>query len=82
MLKRILAATLLVALPVSAQAADLKKGEKVFKKCGACHAVGEGAKNKVGPQLNGIIGRKAGSLEGFKFSKAMAESGITWAKKN
>lgn len=44
-------------------------GEKVFKKCKACHAVGAGAKNKVGPHLNGIIGREFGSLEGFKYSK-------------
>ncbi|QFT31148.1 Cytochrome c2 [Labrenzia sp. THAF82] len=44
-------------------------GEKVFKKCKACHAVGEGAKNKSGPQLNGLFGRQMGSVEGFKYSK-------------
>lgn len=44
-------------------------GEKVFKKCKACHAVGEGAKNKSGPQLNGLMGRTMGSVEGFKYSK-------------
>lgn len=60
---------------------DAAKGEKVFKKCKACHAVGEGAKNKVGPALNGIIGSPAGQAEGFKYSKSMlehAEDGLTW----
>jgi cytochrome c len=54
---------------------DVTAGETVFKKCGTCHAVGEGAKNKVGPQLNGVLGRTAGSLEGYKFSPAMIEAG-------
>ena len=47
----------------------LAAGEKVFKKCKACHAVGAGAKNKSGPQLNGLIGRQMGAVEGFKYSK-------------
>lgn len=46
-------------------------GEKAFKKCAACHQVGEGAKNRVGPQLNGIMGQVAGSVDGFKYSKAL-----------
>ncbi|WP_245837833.1 c-type cytochrome [Tropicimonas sediminicola] len=50
-------------------------GEKVFKKCQACHQVGEGAVNKVGPTLNGIVGRAAGAGEGFKYSKVMAGAG-------
>ncbi|AXC51142.1 cytochrome c family protein [Paracoccus suum] len=50
-------------------------GEKVFGKCKACHKVGEGAKNAVGPQLNGIVGRQAATAEGFKYSKAMADAG-------
>ena len=54
---------------------DAVKGEKVFKKCKACHAVGEGAKNKIGPMLNDLIGRKAGTVEGFKYSPAMKEAG-------
>jgi len=54
---------------------DAEKGEKVFRKCKACHQVGEDAKNKTGPQLNGIIGRAAGAVEGFKYSSAMADAG-------
>jgi cytochrome c len=53
----------------------------VFKKCKACHKVGEGAKNAVGPQLNDLFGRVPGSLEGYKYSKAMVaygEDGKVW----
>lgn len=67
-----LASAALLALTATASAeADLKKGAKVFKKCKACHAVGEKAKNKVGPQLNGIMDREWGTVEGFKYSKAL-----------
>ncbi|MCX7899355.1 MAG: cytochrome c family protein [Methylocystis sp.] len=59
-------------------AGDAAAGEKVFAKCKACHQVGEGAKNAVGPQLNGLNGRKAGSVEGFNYSEADKNSGITW----
>ena len=60
---------------------DAAAGEKVFRKCKACHAVGEGAKNKVGPQLNGIVGMPAGKVESFKYSKGMleaADGGLVW----
>lgn len=56
-------------------------GEKVFKKCAACHKLGDGAKNTTGPILNGIVGGAAGAVEGFKYSKpllAMAEAGLVW----
>lgn len=56
-------------------------GEKIFRKCKACHAVGDGAKKKVGPVLNGIVGATAGSPEGFKYSKAMLAKqaeGLVW----
>ena len=68
-----------VALSQTAFAAgDAKKGERIFKKCAACHAVGENAKNKLGPILNGIVGRAAGSEEGYTYSAAMKDSGLTW----
>jgi cytochrome c2 len=63
------------ALATNANAQDADAGEKVFRKCAACHAVGEGAKNKVGPELNEIFGRVAGSHEDFKYSKAMVKAG-------
>lgn len=67
---------LLAAAP--AIAGDIKAGEKVFKKCKACHVVDK-EKNKTGPHLVNIIGRTAGSLESYsKYSKAMKESGIVW----
>lgn len=65
-------------MPDMAQAQDAANGEAVFKKCAACHAVGQAAKNKVGPALNGVLGRPAGQVEGFQYSKAMLDSGLTW----
>lgn len=62
----------------AAQAADPAGGEKVFKRCLACHMVGEDAKTRVGPVLNGLIGRKAGSYEGFKYTEANKNSGLVW----
>jgi cytochrome c len=56
---------------------DAAQGEKVFNQCKACHAVDE-PQNKVGPHLVGIFGRPAGSVEDFKYSDALKESGITW----
>ena len=56
---------------------DVKAGKKVFRKCKACHKM-EAGKNGVGPHLVGVIGREAGAIEGFKYSKAMAGSGLTW----
>ena len=64
----------------AAQAQDLAAGENSFKKCLPCHAVGEGAKNKVGPLLNGLEGRKSGTIEGYSYSEANKNSGITWNK--
>lgn len=61
-----------------ADAADAEKGAVVFKKCQACHRVGPEAKNLVGPILNGIVGRKAGTIEGYKYSDANKNSGITF----
>ena len=63
----------------------VEAGAKIFKKCAACHKVGEGAKNATGPMLNGILGRAAGTVEGFKYSKAMADAGaggLVWSDEN
>ncbi|MEX0367219.1 MAG: cytochrome c family protein [Ruegeria sp.] len=86
MIKTLISATCLTLLPVLALAdgevaGDTAKGEKVFRKCKACHAVGEGAENKVGPMLNGIIGRAVAADESFKYSdalKALADEGKVW----
>ena len=53
-------------------------GEKTFLKCKACHQIGEGARNGVGPNLNGLIGRKSGSIEGYTYTEANKTSGLTW----
>lgn len=60
------------------QAQDAAAGEKTFAQCRACHQVGENAKNAVGPVLNGLFGRPAGSVEGYNYSPANKNSGITW----
>jgi cytochrome c len=67
-----------VAIAPTAHAQDAAAGEQVFKKCRPCHAVGPGAKNKVGPELNGLDGRHSGSAPGYSYSAANKKSGITW----
>tara|TARA_B100000686_G_scaffold249129_1_gene259083 strand:+ start:233 stop:751 length:519 start_codon:yes stop_codon:yes gene_type:complete len=66
----------IVALFASASAAD---GAKVFKKCAACHSISKGGGNKIGPALWGVIGRKAGSISDYKYSKALAVHGKIWS---
>ena len=61
-----------------AEAQDLTAGERSWNKCRACHQVGETAKNGVGPQLNGLFGRHSGAVEGYSYSAANKNSGITW----
>ena len=61
-----------------AVAQDAAAGKSSFNKCLACHAIGEGAKNKVGPQLNGLDGRKSGTAPDYNYSDANKNSGITW----
>ena len=60
-----------------ANTADAENGKKVFKKCVACHSLQEG-KNKIGPSLYNLLGRKAGSVDGYKYSKAMKNSDVVW----
>ncbi len=74
----ILAVIFLAASLGQANAQDAAAGEKVFVVCKACHQVGDSAKNAVGPVLNGLFGRKAGSVEGYNYSDANKNSGITW----
>ena len=62
----------------AALAQDVAAGKTSFNKCMACHSIGEGAKNKVGPELNGLDGRKSGTVEGYSYSDAKKNSGITW----
>jgi cytochrome c len=57
---------------------DPAKGEKVFRYCMACHRIGPGAVTLVGPELNGVVGRKAGSIPGYPYSDANKNSGLTW----
>jgi cytochrome c len=67
----------------AAQEGNAEDGAEVFKKCRACHDAGPGAKNKVGPLLNGILGRKAGTIEGFAYSdanKAAGAKGLEWTE--
>jgi cytochrome c len=76
--KFILGAILAMAGSNEVLAQDAAAGEKVFGVCKMCHQIGETAKNAVGPQLNGIIGRKSGSVSGFSYSVANKDSGIVW----
>jgi cytochrome c len=69
-----------LAIGTAAQAQDVTAGEQSFKKCLPCHSVGPGAKNKVGPELNGLDGRKAGTAPDYSYSDANKNSGITWNK--
>jgi cytochrome c len=74
----IVAAT--TAVSSAALAQDVAAGKSSFNKCLACHSIGEGAKNKVGPELNGLDGRKSGTAEGYSYSDANKNSGITWSE--
>jgi cytochrome c len=61
-----------------ASAQDVAAGKSSFNKCLACHSIGENAKNKVGPELNGLNGRKSGTAPGYSYSDANKNSGLTW----
>jgi cytochrome c len=80
-MKRIVLAALFVSAGIGqACAQDAAAGEKVFLVCKACHQVGDNAKNAVGPVLNGLFGRKAGSVERYNYSEANKNSGLTWTE--
>lgn len=73
------AAVGLAGAPVQAQ--DLENGQSLYRQCRACHQIGAGAKNLVGPQLTGIVGRKAGTVDGFNYSeanKSAGAKGLVW----
>ena len=70
--------TLIVFAPSVASAQDAAAGEKVYAQCRACHQVGPTAKNVVGPVLNGLFGRKSGTIEGYSYTAANKNSGIVW----
>lgn len=73
------AAPAATSVSYSSLAGDAAKGEKVFAQCRACHVVEEG-KNRVGPSLYGVVGRTAGTVAGYTYSKANKESGVTWSE--
>lgn len=77
----VLLALTLQALPAHATG-DPEKGRALFARCASCHQVGPSARNGFGPQLNGVIGRRAGSVEGYAYSPAMKNATLVWSEKN
>jgi cytochrome c len=81
-LRMMMTVVTLGVIAAPAMAADPAAGEKAFAVCKACHKVGEGAKNGLGPTLNGVVGQAAGSAKGYNYSQAMKTSGLTWDEAN
>jgi cytochrome c len=85
-MKKLILSTVIViassAVVPAALAQDAAAGKSSFNKCMACHSIGEDAKNKVGPELNGLDGRKSGSAPDYNYSEANKNSGITWNEAN
>jgi cytochrome c len=77
----LLALVLAAQSPLTHAAPNLEAGKAAFKKCASCHAVGPSAHSGFGPQLNGIVGRRAGGATDYKYSPAMTNSGIVWTDK-
>jgi cytochrome c len=74
-----LAIALVLAAPLPASAAgDPVRGAEIFRKCVTCHTVESGGRNRVGPRLHGVFGRRAGTVEGFRYSEALRASGLVW----
>lgn len=82
MKKLILAAILIATSTGVGLAQDAEKGAVVFKQCQVCHSIGPGAKNKIGPELNGLDGRRAGTVPNYDYSDANKRSGIVWNEEN
>ena len=78
----IVTAVLIAASTATGLAQDMAKGQAAFRICMACHSIGPGAKNKIGPELNGLDGRKAGAVAAFNYSDANKNSGIVWNEAN
>ena len=76
----ILSLSVLLASGVAFAGGDVKKGKRVFNKCKACHTLAEG-KNRIGPSLHGIIGRKSGTAPKFHYSSAMKKADVVWDEK-
>lgn len=79
-IEKLIAATALATgmlAPAAVADGDPAKGERIFRRCQACHSLEQG-QNRIGPSLYGLFGREAGSVEGFRYSKANQESGVTW----
>jgi cytochrome c len=74
-------ALIAASLAASPALADAEEGKKVFNKCRACHTV-EAGKNRVGPSLHGVVGRKSATVAGFNYSDAMKAKNIVWDEKN
>jgi cytochrome c len=80
-MKRMTISALIMAISTGAALAqDVTAGETSFRKCQLCHDVGEEAKNKLGPELDGLNGRKAGTVKNFSYSEGLRDSGITWTE--
>ena len=79
-LKKLIITAALIATSAVLGAQDAQKGKTVFNVCLVCHAIGPGAQNKIGPELNGLDGRKAGTVPNFEYSDANKNSGIVWSE--
>ena len=73
---------LMLQAPPALAAGDPEKGRAVFARCASCHQVGPSARNGFGPQLNGIIGRRAGTVDGYAYSPAMKNATLVWSEKS
>lgn len=82
-MKKLIAATMLIAMSTGVGLGkDIKRGATVFKQCQVCHSIGPGAKNEIGPELNGLDGRAAGTVPNFAYSSANKNSGLIWNEAN